>query len=238
MKPAILLCCAVCALGQSFDVASLKPNPRPAGRDDRGHFLFEPKRVSARNVSLKDLILEAYGAEPFQLSGGPRWLDTEEFDLDARTEAPATKEQMRSALQNLLAERFRLTLRKESKQLKGYELVVDKNGPKIHADAAATGWFHGDMRQLANLISVQLTIPPIADPTRPAFAIGTPVPVIDKTGLEGTYGFTPDGKPESGADPFVTWQRTLQEQLGLRLESRRVNAVLLVVQSVDRLREL
>jgi uncharacterized protein (TIGR03435 family) len=90
------------------------------------------------------------------------------------------------------------------------------------------------MRQLADWIAVQLTIPTLDDPTRPGRASGSPVPVLDKTGLPGIYDIGLDIRPERGADMFTLWQRFLQDKLGLRLESRRSAVDVLVVEDEEK----
>ncbi len=85
------------------------------------------------------------------------------------------------------------------------------------------------MRQFADLLALQLTIPSSDDPGRPARASGPPVPVLDKTGLDGIYDFDVDIKPELGSHMFTLWQRVLQDKMGLRLESRRGEVSVLVV---------
>lgn len=243
MRWTILVACVAVSFAQSsfvqsFEVASLKPNPRPAGRDYRGSFVVTPERVSAHNVSLKDMILEAYGIEPYQLFGGPGWLDNDEFDLDAKTGGAVPREEMRAMLRGLLSERFHLAVRKETRHLRGYLLVVDSGGPKVRPDgSAANGGFHGEMRQLARFLSVKLTIPAPMDPNRPAIASGTPIPVIDKTGLAGTYHFQFDIAPEVGGDSFVMWQRFLQQSLGLKLKADHVPVECIVVERAERPRD-
>lgn len=215
----------------------MKASLHVAGRDARGHFVASGDRLSARNVSLKDLIVEAYHVEPFQVSG-PGWFDSSEYDIDAKADAPAGREQLRLMLRALLTERFQLALHRESKETRVFSLVVDKNGPKIHPakeGEPTTGGFHGEMRQLANLISVQLTIPPISDPSRPSMASGPPVPVVDKTGLSGTYDFPIDFGANPEADMLQHWQRILQDKLGLKLESQRSPVEFLVVDSAAKL---
>jgi uncharacterized protein (TIGR03435 family) len=233
---------ASATLAQSFDVASVKPSARAVGKDYRGAVVFGPERVSARNVSLKGLIAEAYHVQPFQVSGGPGWLDIDEFDIDARAGKTAAKEQLRAMLQALLAERFHLTLHRDSKEMRVYALSVDRGGPRVQA---ATGElrpttgpqnFHGDMRQFANLISIGLSIPAIDDPTRPAIASGSPVPVVDQTGLEGNYDISVNLRPDDVAgDSFTRWQRALRDQLGLKLESAHAPVDLLVVDHAERM---
>jgi uncharacterized protein (TIGR03435 family) len=237
-----LVFAASIAFAQSFDVASVKPSARAVGKDYRGALVFGPERVSARNMSLKGLIVEAYHVQPFQVSGGPGWLDLDEFDIDARAGGTATKDQLRGMLQALLAQRFHLAIHRDSKEMRVYALSVDKGGPRLHA---ATGElrpttspqdFHGDMRQLANLISIGLTIPTIDDPTRPAIASGAPVPVLDKTGLDGNYDISVNLRPDDTAgDGFTRWQRALRDELGLKLESARAPVEVLVVYRAERM---
>ena len=228
----------------AFDVASVKPSARQVGKDARGEIATGPDRLSGRNVSLKSLIVEAYHLQQHQVSGGPNWLDSDEFDIDARAGAPASKEQLGLMLRTLLADRFRLSLHRETRELRVYALVVDKGGPKLHAASNAENSagksptarfpnFHGDMRQLTSLLSIQLSIPTVDDPGRPAMASGPPAPVLDKTGLTGTYEFTV-ARPDPSADMFTAWQRFLQDQLGLKLESQKGPVEVLVVDHAER----
>ncbi len=223
----------------AFAVASVKPNPRVLGKDANSRLSYTATGVNGHNLTLKQLILEAYDLLPHQVTGGPRWLDGDEFDIDARADGPRSKEQLRSMLRTLLGERFGLALHNETKELSVYELVVDKNGPKIHpaADSAAktpARGFHGDMREFANLLSVKLTIPALNDPGRPGIASGPPTPVVDKTGLPGIYDLDVDLRPEIGVDMFVLWQRVLQDQMGLKLESRKSKVEVWVVDRATR----
>lgn len=232
---------AAVAFAQTFDVASVKPSPRAVGKDNRGALVFEPTRVATRNISLKALIVEAYRVQPFQVTGGAGWLDLDEFDIDARAANASTRAQFDAMLQALLAERFHLVLHRETKELRVYMLLVDKGGPKLHPTtgeprpSTSPQNFHGDMRQFANLISIQLSIPTIDDPTRPAIASGPPVPVVDKTGIEGNYDISVDLPPRDlGGDSFTRWQRALQDQLGLKLENQKAPVEVLVVERADR----
>ncbi len=122
------------------------------------------------------------------------------------------------------------------------ELVIDKTGPKIQLaradDKPVSGrgsHFHGDMHQLADLIAVQLTVPAPTDPISPAIAGGSQVPVLDKTGLTGIYDFDLNFKPELGTDGFTMWQRVLQNQLGLKLNLRRGEVPVIVVEDALRI---
>ena len=86
------------ALAQSFEVASVKPSARAVGKDYRGAVVFGSERVSARNASLKGLIVEAYHVQPFQVSGGPRWVDAEHFDVEAKLDDSDARTDHESAM--------------------------------------------------------------------------------------------------------------------------------------------
>ena len=214
-----------------FAVASVKPSRSELGRDANSRISIGPAGIGGRNVTVKHLIAEAYGVRPYQVTGGPRWLDTGEYDIDAKADGPTTGELAALMLRGLLTERFRLSLHRETRELRVYDLVADKRGPKIRAatdgenppaTAGATGprSFHGDMQQFADL--------------RPGRASGAPVPVLDKTGLPGIYDFSVDLKPEA-ADVLALWQGVLQDQLGLKLESRKAPVEVLVIDRVERI---
>ncbi len=119
-----------------FDVASVKrAAPPPAGAGVRdgargGPGTSDPSQITYISLRLKDLLLTAYGVKNYQISG-PDWLDTERYDIAAKIPPGTTKEQFALMLQNLLAERFKLTLHHTTKDLPLYELVVAKNGPKL-----------------------------------------------------------------------------------------------------------
>lgn len=228
----------------TFDVASVRPSQHAVGKDAGSQVSFGPAGLSGKNVTLKQLIVEAYHLQPHEVAGGPGWLDVAEYDIEAKAGGPATKEQLAPMLRALLADRFHLSLHSETRELKVYELVTDKHGPKVQpikdsespAPNAGGGFrFRGDMQQFANLLAVQLTIPVLDDPTKPSVASGPPVPVLDQTGLSGIYDIGVDMKPEPGGDMFTLWQRALQDQLGLKLESRKEKMEVLVVDHADRM---
>ncbi len=239
VMPALVLVLA--AYSQTFEVASVKPSAHAVGKDARGTVVvIGADRATARNISLKGIIVAAYDLQPFQVAGGPGWLDLDEFDLDARAGSPVSQAELRSMLQQLLKERFHLALHRDFKDMRVYALLIDKGGPKLHPTegelrpTTSPHDFHGSMRQLANLISIQLSIPTVDDPTRPAIASGPPAPVLDKTELAGNYDISVDLRPDLGGDSFSRWQRVLRDDLGLKLESQRALIGVLVIDHVDR----
>jgi uncharacterized protein (TIGR03435 family) len=115
-----------------FDVATVKPaaplTGRPAPRGGPG--TASPERVNYTYLSMKNLLMTAYSLPVNQVLGPP-WIDSERYDIVAKVPAGATKEQVNVMLQNLLATRFKLTVRLETRELPIYELVMAKNGSKL-----------------------------------------------------------------------------------------------------------
>lgn len=223
-----------------FEVASVKPCQHTVGPDYNNQFAYTTAGMTARNATLKRLIAEAYDLQINQVSG-PGWLDQNEFDIDARTSGNATKEQMALMLQTLLADRFKLKQHIEAREMRVYDLIVANSGPKIHPVSGGEGatqrpglHFHGDLHRFADLLAVQFSIPAPGNPNEPVRAGGTPIPVLDKTGLPGIYDFSIDIRPEMGTDMFTAWQRVLQDQLGLRIESRKENVPVVVVDEASK----
>jgi uncharacterized protein (TIGR03435 family) len=125
------------AAGESptFEAASIKPAAPQTGPGMRvmmrgGPGSPDPGQITYSNVSLKNVVMTAYGIKGYQISG-PKWLDSERFDIVAKIAMGATKEQFQMMLQNLLAERFKLAVHRETKELPIYALVVGKGGPKL-----------------------------------------------------------------------------------------------------------
>src|ERR1039457_588151 len=107
----LLSACCAAALAQSqpaalaspaFEVATVEPSNPMAARSGKSGITADPGRMSARRVSLKELVFEAYNVPYYQISGGPAWLDSKEYDIDARGGPPATRDQMRLMLRTLL----------------------------------------------------------------------------------------------------------------------------------------
>jgi len=121
------------AAGPRFEVASIKP----AARDARGTFMrTEPSgRVNITNMPLKEMIVLAWRIQPFQISGGPGWIDSARYDISAKPEDGAKRSDVPLMLQALLADRFQLTIHRETKESSIYALVVankdGKLGPKL-----------------------------------------------------------------------------------------------------------
>jgi uncharacterized protein (TIGR03435 family) len=141
-------CCAAFAqtavATPSFEVATVKPAAPPATSMGPGGGMriamrmgaqggpgtSDPGQITYSNMPMRGLLVAAYGVKTYQVSG-PSWMDTERFDIVAKVPKGASKDDVKLMLQNLLAERFKLTLHREKKDLPMYALVVGKNGPKM-----------------------------------------------------------------------------------------------------------
>jgi uncharacterized protein (TIGR03435 family) len=148
-----LFLAASCSFAQApeksltFEAASIKPAslPTPDGRGmirimppSGGPGTKDPGRINYPFASLKYLLFTAFNVKDFQISGPP-WLDTEHFEIIATMPPSTTKEQFRVMLQNLLAERFKLAIHRDSKDLPMYSLVVNKGSPKLKVSDPSEG---------------------------------------------------------------------------------------------------
>ncbi len=240
----LLLCLTLPApltLGQAFEVASVRPSQREVGPDYNNQITYSPTGLTARNATLKRLIAEAYHLQLNQISG-PEWLSQNQFDIEAQVPDGAASDQIALMLKGLLSDRFGLKMHSESRPMRAYVLVVAQGGPKIHpvspgtAVAARLGsHFRGDMRQFADLLAVQFSVPASSDPRVPSIGLGPQIPVLNETGLEGTYEFSVDIKPELNTDGFTAWSRVLEDQLGLKIENRKGSVKVLVVDNASKM---
>jgi uncharacterized protein (TIGR03435 family) len=123
----------------NFDVASVKKAEPPQFGGGRQVIAFgrrggpgtaDPSQITWSGATLKVLLTEAYDVKPYQVSG-PAWLDTERYDIVAKVPPDATKEQVKVMWQNLLTDRFGVTLHRTSKVFPVDEMVPAKGGAKL-----------------------------------------------------------------------------------------------------------
>ena len=227
-------------LDATFDVASIKP----AGVGMRGYSIRPlHDRLSAQNVTLKLLIGEAYHVYDFQISGGPRWIDSDRYDVEAKaaSDTPPTHSRLREMLQNLLADRFALIVRHEIRERPVYMLEAAKAGPKIepakHPDAAV-------MFRVFQRRQVTSENAPLVYLTE-ALTLLLGRPVLDRTGLQGNFDYKLEWSPDElqvqsqEAPPQVdgvmpSLVAALQQQMGLRLLSKRSPVDLIVVERAEK----
>jgi bla regulator protein blaR1 len=246
---------------KAFDVASIKPN---AGGGGRGNLGARPGgRFQVDNQTVRGLIQMAYNLRDFQISGGPPWIKSERYDIEAKAEGDPSRQQIEGPmLQALLKDRFQLKLHRETRELPVFGLVAAKGGPrlkptKLEGDCAALYEKAkcADIRKGPSMLDV--TAIRIEDFIEVLSSILGRV-VINRTGFQGMFDahleFAPDDTAFAGSlgsvrasgggrdgrgGGAVTSDRppistALQEQLGLRLESTKGPVEVVVVDSVDR----
>jgi uncharacterized protein (TIGR03435 family) len=210
----------------SFGVATVKPND-PSRNVGATAYSRQPIGGAGLETmgSLHAFIKQAYGVEDVQISGGPNWIDGELFEIHAKASGPVSQAQLKLMLQSLLAERFKLAIRTETRQLPVYSLGLAKGGPKLEQADRNVGLTTGrtllrgtaDMAQLANLLTATLGRT-----------------VLDNTGLKGSYKFAltwaPDDPTADGPSIFTA----IQEQLGLKLESTKGPVQVLVIEHAEK----
>ena len=240
----------------AFEVASVKPAPPPSDNRMRVGMSGDAGRVNFSNVTLIDVMARAYNVKAHQISG-PDWLKSERYDIVATLPAGASKDQMPLMLQTLIAERFKLTLHRESKVMPVYALVVGKNGPKLH-QADGQGGIRMSMGPKGLNLTGKVSIPMLVD----ALSRFTDRPVLDMTELKGTFdidlSWKPDGQPggpvflgppggggrpaEGGGEGKAPSEiadapsifAAVQESLGLKLEGRKNPVEILIVDHADK----
>lgn len=203
----------------AFDVASVKPSVSPSGG---GSLRWGPASVSARNVTLRRLVLQAYGLEQYyQILGGPAWSSADRYDVDAKAASAVAPDQLRQMLRALLSERFRLVTHREERQVSGYALVVGKKGPKVYHP--------GDARNPATNPAHAQRLPVTMKNLAAYVAKMWDQPVVDETGLEGVYEVVLSWPEERDPDVTENMRRALEPE-GLELEARsRVPVEYLVI---------
>jgi uncharacterized protein (TIGR03435 family) len=192
----------------------------------------ETGKLAYSNVNLKDVIGQALKVQQFQITG-PEWLEGQRFDIVARFTPRSTGEEIPLMLQSLLADRFRLTTHRETKELPVYALTAAKNGPRLKTADSASGISSNSNRTQRHAVA-KVSMERFAE-----FLTGEAGrPVLNKTGLTGIYEMKLDWAPESalaGNDTTAlpSLFTALQEQLGLRLQSTRGAVEMVVVDHVD-----
>jgi bla regulator protein BlaR1 len=253
-----------------FESASIKPH-KSNGTMEMSRLLFTPYGLSATNVTLQTLIRDVYRVQESQIAGPPDLLNSDKYDIEARMEKSVADElrkldpmqslpERQRMLQALLADRFKLTVHRESKELPVYALVIAESGPKIQEAKPGDTYVNGikgpngrpggpgNIRMGRGMLTGQALT--MADFVR-ALSDQLGRPVLDKTGLTGKYDLTlhwtsddsqlpmlrePEGAHSapppapSGSSLFTV----IQEQLGLELEPQDSPMEILVIDHVEK----
>jgi uncharacterized protein (TIGR03435 family) len=228
---ALILATAGLLAAQEFEVASIRPaqDDGDQGIDtDRGRFV-------AHNLTLKRLIARAWDVEESEVLGGPAWIDSDSYDVNAKipgSEGQWTREKVLHMLQSLLADRFQLAVHREARQVSGYVLAVAKTGPKM--TPATPG--PDDSNTSSNgtyLKATNITMEALTKRLSRNRDIGKVV--VDKTGLIGRFDFELEWAPaQAETDDHPGIFTALQEELGLKLESAKVSVQAVVIDRAEK----
>jgi uncharacterized protein (TIGR03435 family) len=250
MKTLFLLAwaAAACAQTPAFEVASIKPS------DAGGTIAIRRSgyRIATTSTSLLFLITWAFDIHRDRVYGKPSWLDSVRYDVianaeqDNRPAAPRLAGQpseLQRMMQSLLAERFKLVIHRETRELPMYALVVAKGGAKFRLSEAPAVMgqtpfsMPGRGRLLGTGVSAEMLAKVLSDQAGRS--------VQDKTGLDGVFDFKLEWEPDASpagpdAVPAPTDLRAgsslftaIQEQLGLKLEARKGPVEVLVIDHIE-----
>ena len=236
-----------------FEVAVIKPTVDHSIPGLIVHMAGE-RGYHGVNMPLLNYFMIAYQIRADQITG-PEWLSTDNFDMEGKGDRTYTGDELHTMLQNLLLDRFHVKMHRETREVNGYNLVVDAGGPKL-TDHDPSDYFSGPMfpgpgKHEARNVTMQYFTFLLSQ------ALGEKV--IDKTGLTGHYDFTvtwgsedaqfvtingamppppqpvPDG-PRAAA-PGLSIQEAVRKQLGLRLDKAKVPGEHLVLDHIEKLPE-
>jgi len=214
-----------------FEVASIKPG-NPEARMLRS-MVTPGGNLRAENATLRTLIEDAYQMKPFQLVGGPSWIDQAKFEVIAKGKASSTTAQVRLMMQALLEDRFRLALRHETKERTISYLVV-KNQPKLRPSKENTPERVSTMAQREGNMHISFGATPMA---RLADMLARQLVqmVEDRTGLKGSFDFEFDAMhDEAEPNPFIApWAPSLG-QIGLKLETSKGPVEFFVIERAEK----
>jgi uncharacterized protein (TIGR03435 family) len=224
---------------KEFEVASIRKNDSERPRVYVTPFAFLPSgRFTATNVTLTDVIVMAYETRRIQMRGGPSWIDSERFDIVAKADdarGEVAKGEWAPMVRALLEDRFKLVLHRETKEMTVYALVAGKTPSKLQPakEEEQKAMTRGDRGQmtfqgmpLSGLVNTLANI--------------LHTPVVDGTGLKGSFDFTLDPlelsdhtqpvTPDSWPDLVLT---AVREQLGFKLEKQKASLEITVIDHAE-----
>jgi len=216
---------AIAQTSPSFEVATIRPTagPIPGVPPMLGNQVTTADTLTIRHTPLIEIIRRAFSLSPQELTGGPAWIGEERYDVVGKSAAPATDAQLWAMARPLLEQRFKFKYHREPRQVSGLALVVAKNGPKglTRSEGGSSNFAMGGGVFTGHNVPIARIATLLSALMRTA--------VLDATGLEGTYDFKIDPKEYEGS-PVPT---VIQEGLGLKLESRKFELQVMVIDRIE-----
>lgn len=235
----------------AFEVSTVRVN-RTGGTGSESS--FSKGRFTATNVTLKNVMeYSAFGLPAARIVGGPKWIDSERFDIDAKVDSATagslqtlSREQERAAIhtmfQRLLADRFKLATHWETREMPVYALVVARKGPRLQKAANPDAGVDTSASR-GRLIANEITMDGLARTLTQEAADELGRVVVNRTAIEGKYDvslrWTPEMDSTPGAadgavsDAGPSLFTATEEQLGLKLESSKGPVEVLVIDRAE-----
>jgi uncharacterized protein (TIGR03435 family) len=226
------------ATAPAFEVASVRVSASAGGRGHMNMFgspiKIAPGSLTMRGISFRAAVAWANDVKEFQVNG-PSWMDEARYDIVAKAAGAASPEELRPMLRALLAERCKLVSHRQTKEMNAWIVTVAKNGPKFKI---AEGDAEGSIEPNLAKMEVAIKRTPISQLTDLLGRL-LRAPVIDQTGLTGNYDITigvQKYQPEKATevDMLSMILTAIQEELGLKLDNRKMPVDLVVVDSAER----
>ncbi len=223
--PAALMAWQGAARPASFEVADIRPSDPSVIKAGKGRVL-PGGRIEVPRYTLKELIMFAWGAQEDTISGGPKWMSEDRFDIVAKAPGDAGQQELRGMLQSLLKERFGLVTHDENKPMPVYTLTVVKTPQESSGGQSQCHWdtLEGGLRRR---ICTNMPMGEFARQLPMTGGIGIDLPVVDKTGLAGKYDVqfdVGDSKLDDGPTIFAALIKA-----GLRLDKAKEPMPVMVV---------
>lgn len=229
----------------AFEVADVHASARTTNPFMRGG-IIRGGRLEIRTATILDLISTAYGMDASRISGGPSWLNSDRFDILAGAPPTTSQDTAKLMLRSLLAERFELVVRQDTKPLPVFVLSAGKGKHKLKQSSGdGPGGCQGQPQPGAEgtvplqVVSCRnMTSAAIAENLRGMVGAYLTNPVFDETGLEGTWDFEIKWHARAlltaaGSDATTIFD-AVDKQLGLKLEPQTRPLPVMVVESVNR----
>lgn len=233
MRAALVLFTFTLLAGQTFEVASVKINT--SGDGSASYPNLRNGHLQATNATMRMILQSAWGLNSAQITG-PSWIDSDRYDIEAKSPAGVPDTEIKPMLQALLKERFQLEAHLETKEQPVYNLVVMNGGPKIQPTDPDRPF--QQPARMPGASSMIVNPRGTMDMLATMLAGPTGRPVLNKTRLEGPYFYalqyakldTTASDPNSAPDIFGA----VQQQLGLKLESDKAAIPILIVDHAER----
>ena len=226
---ALVVSSATALAAQSFEVATVKRNP--AGPNALNAFSAEPGRLLVTNMPLDQMIQATFHIRTGMLIGATGWMTSERYDIEGKAPGVLKFDDQLVLLKALLIERFQLKFHTETRQMTMLFLMQGKSGPKFTPSAEGDGKEHITIRptqisgtnipfgHFVSVLEAQLSRP-----------------IKNETGISGDFDlslkYVRDDLPSAAEGPSV--YAAVEEQLGLKLESRKGPAEVMVIDSAQR----